>query len=137
MLGKTLSDFNGNKYDMAGLLPFHAKKGSLKVGYRNLKSTVDSLILGKNDDLIGHEFHRWELSIEHSYRNSIENSDSLNKKKEVNSLWEVKGWRINNHKEGWGNKIFHASWMHLHWPSSPKIMSTWLKALETINLPEV
>ena len=130
MLGKTLSDLNGNKYPMAGMLPFHAKKGTLKVGYRNLKSNIESPILEKGDELIGHEFHRWDITLEQSCLKTMGKSESSIKGKGVNSLWEAKGWRINKHKEGWGNEMLHASWMHLHWPSSQKIMHKWLKALE-------
>ena len=133
MLGETLSDFNGHKYSMAGLLPFHAQKGILKVGYRNIKSKIDSPIVKKDDELIGHEFHRWELIVKKSSPNSINNFGSNDRGKKVNPLWEVKGWETKKIEEGWGNKMFHASWIHLHWPSSPKILESWLKALKQVN----
>ena len=62
LLGQTIADINGKVLPMAGILPFHSRKGKLKVGYRNLNVTRDSLLLRAGESLIGHEFHQWELS---------------------------------------------------------------------------
>ena len=78
---------------------------------------------------MGHEFHRWQLNkIDHTeFNNSFFHKGiSMN----LYSPWEVKGWKIKKHQEGWSNKKFHASWMHLHWPSSPKILNKWAKSID-------
>ena len=64
LLGQSLTDAKGNAHAMAGLLPFHARKGQLQVGYRRLEAHHDGLLLRQGDQLMGHEFHRWELSAE-------------------------------------------------------------------------
>ncbi|HJN33553.1 MAG TPA: cobyrinate a,c-diamide synthase, partial [Prochlorococcus sp.] len=45
LLGESLTDLDGCSHPMAGLLPFQAKKGTLKVGYRTLKAIKDGLIV--------------------------------------------------------------------------------------------
>ena len=127
LLGETLTDLEGNSHKMSGILPFKSKKSNLKVGYRRLKSLDNSLILEKNDNLIGHEFHKWEIYPS----DSLKLVDSYNYNHLVHELikhpWEIKGWGVDPLIEGWSNRLLHASWIHLHWPSSPKILELWAK----------
>jgi len=119
ILGSSLTDLNGIKYPMAGILPFEADKGNLEVGYRQLKSLKDSLILKKDEELIGHEFHYWKLKI-----------DQVNlKKHKLTCPWKVTRWNKQPIEEGWSGKNFHASWIHLHWPSSENIFNLWISAV--------
>ncbi len=129
MLGQTLTDLSGKIYPMAGLLPFHARQGSLKVGYRNMSCTRNSLVSGIGDQLVGHEFHRWELRINQSELTHINITEKDSQRTSLKPLWDVKGWGVKQTQEGWGNKIFHASWIHLHWASSSKISKRWLAAM--------
>ena len=69
VLGNSLMNTHGNSFPMAGILPFKAKEGKLKIGYREMHAISEGLITKKGDILIGHEFHRWELDIEH-FKNS-------------------------------------------------------------------
>tara|TARA_Y100001968_G_scaffold218310_1_gene201010 strand:- start:36073 stop:37473 length:1401 start_codon:yes stop_codon:yes gene_type:complete len=122
LLGNSIKDLNGQIHPMSGLLPFNAKRGQLEVGYRELKALDNSLILKKGDELIGHEFHYWEL-------------DPITSKKpspNIHYPWEVSGWRVTPFKEGWANNYLHASWIHLHWPSSPNIINSWLRSIENL-----
>ncbi len=119
LLGQTLTDLNGQPYEMAGLLPFQAEKGSLNVGYRKIECTKDGMVLRKNETLMGHEFHRWELK-QNRERSLLK----------TNSLWRIEGWRIKTREEGWGNSCLHASWIHLHWASCPMIVHRWRNALD-------
>ena len=112
LLGKSIFDLEGREHSMAGILPFKAKKGELKIGYRETISKNKSPITNPRDKLIGHEFHRWRIFNEHC------NS-------EIKTLWEIKGWNIELKKEGFCNKFIHASWIHLHWASSPQIINNW------------
>ena len=116
LLGKSIFDIEGREYSMAGILPFKAKQGNLKIGYREATSKHQSPITIPGNKLIGHEFHRWEIiNISHNT--------------EINPLWDINGWEIEIKNEGFCNRLIHASWIHLHWASSPKILDDWKKTV--------
>ena len=117
VLGERLTDLDGNSHHMAGLLPFTAERGTLQVGYRRLQARRDSPVVESGQQLVGHEFHRWEL---HSNRQPSDRS----------VLWDIEGWKVHRHSEGWVDQTVHASWVHLHWASSTTICSRWRAALE-------
>ncbi|AAQ00171.1 MULTISPECIES: cobyrinate a,c-diamide synthase [Prochlorococcus] len=126
ILGKSLSDTNEKKFPMAGILPFNAKEGKLKVGYRKLTAISNSLISNKGDLINGHEFHRWKLDINGSNDLDITKKEPMiQSSMNLYSPWEIRGWGIDTRQEGWSNKNFHASWIHLHWASSPSILQNW------------
>ncbi len=129
LLGQSITDLNGKNHKMSGLLPFHAEKGNLTVGYRNLKSLRKSLILDELDDLVGHEFHYWKLNFKHVKDHSI-NLDKENNNSKLSCPWVSNGWGLKPIKEGWCNDLFHASWIHLHWSSNPKLLIKWRNSLE-------
>ena len=117
MLGERLQDLDGNSHSMTGILPFTAQRGRLHVGYRHLQARRDSPVVHSGEQLIGHEFHRWEL---HTSRQPSDRS----------VLWDIEGWKVHRHSEGWVDQTVHASWVHLHWASSTTICSRWRAALE-------
>ena len=112
LLGESIFDLEGQEHSMAGILPFKSKKGNLNIGYREAISKNKSPITNPGNKLIGHEFHRWEI---------------INEKKDskINPLWDIKGWDIEKKNEGFCNHLIHASWIHLHWASSPMILECW------------
>jgi len=116
LLGKSIFDLEGKEHSMAGILPFKAKKGNLKIGYREATSKNKSPITTLGSKLIGHEFHRWEI-INEGYNSKI------------NPLWDLKGWNIKIKNEGFCNHLIHASWVHLHWASSPLILENWKRSV--------
>ena len=116
LLGKSIFDLEGREHLMAGILPFKAKKSNLMIGYRELRSKNKSPITNPGDKLIGHEFHRWEL---------INESHD----KRIDFLWDIKGWNMKKTNEGFCNHLIHASWIHLHWASSPLIIENWKKSV--------
>jgi len=116
LLGKSIFDLEGREYLMSGILPFKAKKGNLKIGYREAISKNKSPITNPGNKQIGHEFHRWEI-INESYNPNI------------NQLWDVKGWDMEIKNEGFCNHLIHASWIHLHWASSPLILENWKRSV--------
>jgi cobyrinic acid a,c-diamide synthase len=116
LLCKSIFDHEGREYSMAGILPFKAKKGNLKIGYREARIKNKSPITTPGNKLIGHEFHRWEIFNE-SYNS------------EINCLWDIKGWNLESKNEGFCNHLIHASWIHLHWASSPLIIENWKKSI--------
>jgi len=115
-LGKSIFDLEGKEHSMAGILPFKAKKGNLKIGYREAISKNKSPITSTGNKLMGHEFHRWEIINE-------------TQKSGIRPLWDVKGWNIEIKNEGFCNHLIHASWIHLHWASSPNILDNWKKSV--------
>ena len=50
-------------------------------------------------------------------------NDSLKKDVHLDDLFQCAKLLI--HQEGWSNKLFHASWIHLHWASSPFLLNCW------------
>ena len=110
ILGESLQDDNGKNHLMANLLPFQSRKGNLKIGYRNLKAKGDGMIVKKGGSYVGHEFHKWSIF--------QKNKDKDLKRQDINSLWDLKGWGIKGREEGFSNKLLHASWIHIHLPSS-------------------
>jgi cobyrinic acid a,c-diamide synthase len=106
LLGQSLLDQQGNAHDMAGVLPFQARKGSLSLGYRSAQISRNSLVLEAGETVCGHEFHRWQLEC------SSANAESL---------WQLEGWGSPLRPEGWGRAALHASWLHLHWGGCPQI----------------
>ena len=125
LLGRSLTDLQGEPHSMAGVLPFEASKGNLQVGYRKMSSTADGLVVRQGDHLSGHEFHRWQLNREFP----------VQEQPTLQALWQVDGWRTRPREEGWGNQTIHASWAHLHWASCSTICCRWRAALEAVRIP--
>ena len=116
LLGKSIFDLEGREHSMAGILPFKAKKSTLNIGYREIISKNKSPITNPGNKLVGHEFHRWELINE-------------NYDERIDALWDIKGWNVEIKNEGFCNRLIHASWIHLHWASSPLIIENWRKSV--------
>ena len=57
------------------------------------------------------------------------NSNTTNK---TFSPWIASGSDIDFMQEGWCNDLFHASWIHLHWPSSEHVLNLWVSAVKNI-----
>ncbi len=118
LLGDSIEEENGISYNMAGILPFKAKKGNLTVGYRFIKGLENSKLLKKNQQIKGHEFHYWQIE-RNFYSSSIKNNTFTGLFK---NPWEIKSWGTKYQKEGWSNKNLHASWIHLHLPSNIDVL---------------
>jgi len=116
LLGRSIFDIEEREHSMAGILPFKAKKGNLKIGYREATSKNISPITSPGNKLIGHEFHRWEIF-----------NESYNSK--TRAIWDIKGWNKEIKNEGFCNQLIHASWIHLHWASSPLIVENWKRSI--------
>ena len=125
ILGQTLTNLEGKDFPMSGILPFHASKGDLQVGYRNLFGIRDSLLVRKGDILKGHEFHRWSITYKGIKDNTKVKTIKAKEKFLVNSTWEIEGWSIERREEGWANNFLHASWIHLHWASNSHLLRRW------------
>ncbi|MGK7923356.1 MAG: cobyrinate a,c-diamide synthase [Trichodesmium sp.] len=103
-LSEAIIDFNSNSWEMVGILPTKAVMGkSLKLGYRQAITNVDTPLLAANTQVYGHEFHRSELTA-------------------IPSKTLYKMWRFDEDKnqipatmEGWNFYQVHGSYLHLHW----------------------
>ena len=105
LLGRHLSDPQGQPHAMAGLLPFSARRGPLSLGYRQATASGDGLLVRPAERFWAHEFHRWQLEPVVS----------------APGLWQVEGWGVPATAEGWTTRTLHASWLHLHWAGCPVI----------------
>ncbi len=128
LLGQSLSDAQGKAHAMAGLLPFHARKGQLQVGYRRLEAEHNGLLLRRGDQLTGHEFHRWELSADAP--TDSDGTGDIPPVGRLQPLWQIEGWHIPRRREGWSHPSLHASWVHLHWGGCSTISCRWRGAVE-------
>jgi len=109
-LSEAIIDFNSNSWEMVGILPTTAVMGkSLKLGYRQAITNINTPLLAANTQVYGHEFHRSELT-------------------EAPRMPIYKMWRVDERKnqsqatfEGWNFERVHASYIHLHWGNSVDI----------------
>ena len=126
ILGDFIKDENGNSHKMSGILPFRSKKSKLTVGYRYIKGFRDTPIIKQNQFIRGHEFHYWEIEKDCYEFDLIE-------KEHNNQLlppWKVKSWETEYKNEGMFDSKLHASWIHLHLPSSPKVAKNFVEATQ-------
>ncbi|WP_288262365.1 cobyrinate a,c-diamide synthase [uncultured Prochlorococcus sp.] len=126
ILGNLIKDENGNNHKMSGILPLKLKKSKLTVGYRYIEGLKDSPIIKRNQSIRGHEFHYWEIENNLSESN-LRKSEN---KKNLSSPWKIKSWETEYKKEGMFDNKLHASWIHLHLPSSPKIAKNFINATQ-------
>ena len=90
----------------------------------------DGLIYSIGDELIGHELHKWVLrEIKEGSQKHNKNKDGFSNMLGIDSPWSINGWGINQTKEGWANHLLHASWIHLHWASTEKVLKNWISTL--------
>ena len=118
-LSEAIIDFNSNSWEMVGILPTKAVMGkSLKLGYRQAITNIDTPLLKANTLVYGHEFHRSELY-------------------EAPLIPLYKMWRVSEKKnqsqatfEGWNFYQVHASYLHLHWGNKLDIPRQFLRHFE-------
>ncbi|MDA0718482.1 MAG: cobyrinate a,c-diamide synthase, partial [Cyanobacteria bacterium] len=114
LLGEQLADGEGQLQQMAGVLPFKARKGPLSLGYRTASATANGLLVRPGENFCGHEFHRWQLENLPNCDESVATGGGL---------WQLDGWGTATRREGWTAPNVHASWLHLHWAGCPVIPS--------------
>ena len=126
ILGECIKDEDGHNHKMSGILPFKSKKSKLSVGYRYVKGLKDTPIIKQNQLIRGHEFHYWEIE-NNSSEFDLKNFKDQN---EFSSPWKIKSWESEYKKEGFFDNKLHASWLHLHFPSSPEVAKNFLEATQ-------
>ena len=93
----------------------------MSVGYRYIKGLKDALIIKQNQLIRGHEFHYWEIE-------NILSELDLRKAEhqKISSPWKIKSWKTEYKNEGFFDDKLHASWIHLHLPSSPEVAKNFI-----------
>ena len=129
VLGESIQDHNGCKFEMGGILPLKFKKGNLSIGYRYIKGRKNSLFLRENQFLRGHEFHYWQIQ-----NNPLNQEKDLNSTFKFSPSWDIKSWGTEYLEEGLENKYLHASWIHLHFPSNPNLIKNLLNIIENFTI---
>ena len=129
LLCSSIEDVNGQIHQMANILPFKSSKGSLSVGYRFIKASKDSSLIKRSQLTKGHEFHYWQIK----NTSSKDTNRTYDFKNKFDSPWRIKSWGTKYKEEGWVNKNLHASWVHLHLPSSIEISTNLIKTIEKFS----
>lgn len=102
-LGQSLTDAEGQRWPMAGVLPGEAKDAGrlVRFGYAALSADSDSMLFRAGESFPIHEFHHWD---------STANGTALAAKKPVGGA----EWRC-----GSVNEHFYAGFPHLYWAGTP------------------
>ena len=50
--------------------------------------------------------------------------------KKISSPWKIKSWETEYKNEGFFDEKLHASWIHLHLPSSPEVAKNFIDATQ-------
>ena len=128
ILGEFIKDENGNYHKMSGVLPFRSKRSKLSVGYRYIEGLEDTPIIKQNQSIRGHEFHYWEIE-DYLFEFDLEKDELQNK---LSSPWKIKSWETEYKNEGFFDDKLHASWIHLHLPSSPEVAKNFIDATQNV-----
>ncbi len=110
-LCENLIDFEGKKWQMLDILPATTQMESkLTLGYRQATALQDSIIMKKDEQIWGHEFHRSAIITNNN--NPLFNLQTL-----YNNQLITEGWKINN---------IHGSYLHTHWGDNINYPQRWL-----------
>nr|WP_075487320.1 cobyrinate a,c-diamide synthase [Prochlorococcus marinus] len=124
ILGDFIEDEDGNNHKMSGVLPFRSKKSKLSVGYRYIVGLNNTPIIKQNQLIRGHEFHYWEIEKNLTELKLVEQQNKLS------SPWKIKSWETEYKNEGVFDNKLHASWIHLHLPSSPELAKNFIETTQ-------
>ncbi|MGL5835690.1 MAG: cobyrinate a,c-diamide synthase [Waterburya sp.] len=100
-LCKQLIDLKQQSWSMVGVIPSTVTmEAKLTLGYRQAIALQDSPLIAAQQNIIGHEFHRSQLTVNSS-----------------DPQWQLQGFHQSSEasQEGWQIKQVHASYLHLHW----------------------
>ena len=106
-LCKAIQGFNGECYEMAGIVPAVCKmqKSLQRIGYVKGETLLSSIIADAGDTLKGHEFHFSTLEYGEGFPWAYNLQGSRQKE---------------GHLEGYSNKNILASYLHLSFDGNPK-----------------
>lgn len=113
-LSQNIVDFDGNAWEMAGVLPTEAVMGKrLTLGYRRAIAQQDTFLHRQGETLWGHEFHRSHLT-----------------RSSETPLYHLQPYDPQSPAipEGWQSPTLHASYLHVHWGARPEIAARFVAA---------
>jgi cobyrinic acid a,c-diamide synthase len=114
-LCEALVNFSGESFPMVGILPTTTVMGSrLTLGYRQGLALQNTPLVRKGDRIQGHEFHKSQLA--------IAPQDAL--------------FDLGTHLEGWHLPHLHASYVHLHWGTTPNFVDRFLHSCSLFSVPD-
>lgn len=114
-LCQKIVDFEGNPWEMVGILPTTTTMGQrLTLGYRRATALQDGVILPEGAIVWGHEFHRSHIG------GTIEQP-----------LFQIDAPQT---KEGYYLPNLHASYIHLHWGSTPQLAERWIDQCQQFQM---
>jgi len=145
-LSKGIYDFDGKFFEMAGAFPFETemKKGRAHLGYREILLNEDCILGKKGKKLRGHEFHYSEIvkrqakpegtvpDLRMERGGVVESGLSPSARRvTIDKVYSVR----NNHGEfvnssGYKFKNTLASYIHMHFGSSPEIVRNFLNHIK-------
>ena len=130
-LGTSLTDFDGNRHEMVGVLPVESsmEKSRLTLGYREVQALVDGPLLSQGQRIRGHEFH-WSVS-------SIEHDSSAASAEEVSSTAAYEVVNQDGRLEGIRQGNVWASYIHLHLASAPGTAQRWVETCASVMQSQV
>ena len=130
-LGTSLTDFDGNRHEMVGVLPVESsmEKSRLTLGYREVQALVDGPLLSQGQRIRGHEFH-WSVS-------SIEHDSSAASAEEVSSTAAYEVVNQDGRLEGIRQGSVWASYIHLHLASAPGTAQRWVETCASVMQSQV
>lgn len=150
-LCEQLVDFEGRSHPMVGIVPAIARMGkSLTLGYRRAIALCNSPVVCIDMTLWGHEFHRSHLTPTSATPASATSTGSgfhrsqaqkdvphtslVRKPLDVvpnfaQPLFQIYGSEGSgvNQREGWRLHQLHASYVHLHWGTTPEIAARFVQ----------
>ncbi len=112
-LSQGITNFEGQTWEMVGVLPTIAKMGArLTLGYRRAIALQTSPLFPSGTTVWGHEFHRSHLAIDPAA-----------------PLYQTQGYDTHTPlaTEGWHVNQLHASYVHLHWGSREEVPARFLQ----------
>lgn len=110
-LGKSITDFEGREFPLAGLIPMKAEmtKRLQGIGYRRGVFHGDNFLGPRGTTVQGHEFHYSRVVYE----------------KEYPAAYELFRGDQADRMEGYARDNIIASYLHLHFSGSPQLLEHW------------
>ena len=110
-LGQALSDEEGKRWPMAGVLPGEgfAARGLVRFGYASLTAEEDSLLFRSGEAVPVHEFHHWD---------STDPGTALAAQKPDGRAWRC----------GFVSARLYAAFPHLYWAGRPELAARFADA---------
>lgn len=112
-LGESITDFNGNSYPLAGIIPMYSEMTSRLqgIGYRRAELGADCFLGEEGTAVHGHEFHYSKVSFKSGHKRAYRlvkgDSESL---------------------EGYVEGNVFASYLHLNFAGHPELVDYWHKS---------